>query len=152
MEKIRVVIAGFGNVGRGVLASIRNNPDMELVGVVSRSPERVKKELADIPVMPIADSEAWLAAFRPDVAILCGGSKNDLPKQGPMMAKLVNTVDSFDNHSRIPEYFAEMDAAAKAAGWQVYGVEYPVFAYRAEEMARLCGPERFPFSFFSPLP
>ena len=116
MEKIRVVIAGFGNVGRGVLASIRNNPDMELVGVVSRSPERVKKELADIPVMPIADSEAWLAAFRPDVAILCGGSKNDLPKQGPMMAKLVNTVDSFDNHSRIPEYFAEMDAAAKAAG------------------------------------
>ena len=74
MEKIRVVIAGFGNVGRGVLASIRNNPDMELVGVVSRSPERVKKELADIPVMPIADSEAWLAAFRPDGAILCGGS------------------------------------------------------------------------------
>ena len=116
MEKIRVVIAGYGNVGRGVLASLRNNPDMEAVGVVSRSPERVKKELTSIPVMPIGDSGAWLAAFRPDVAILCGGSKNDLPKQGPMMAKLVNTVDSFDNHSRIPEYFAEMDTAAKAAG------------------------------------
>ena len=48
MEKIRVVIAGYGNVGRGVLASLRNNPDMEAVGVVSRSPERVKKELLEL--------------------------------------------------------------------------------------------------------
>ena len=43
-------------------------------------------------------------------------------------------------------------AAAKAAGWRVYGVEDPVFADRAEEMARICGPERFPFSFTQPLP
>ena len=42
-------------------------------------------------------------------------------------------------------------AAAKEAGWQVYGVADPVFADRAEEMAALCGPGRFPFSFHSAL-
>ena len=43
-------------------------------------------------------------------------------------------------------------AAARAAGWQVYGVADPVFADRAEEMAQVCGPGRFPFSFEGPLP
>ena len=43
---IRVVVAGYGNVGRGVIAAVKNNPDMVLAGVVSRSPERVKKELS----------------------------------------------------------------------------------------------------------
>lgn len=116
MKKIRVMIVGYGNVGRGVRLSLGKNPDMELVGIVSRSPERVGKELPDVPVMAISDVEGWKKAFRPDVAILCGGSKNDLPQQGPEFAKYVNTVDSFDNHSRIPEYFADIDAAAKAAG------------------------------------
>jgi HAD superfamily hydrolase (TIGR01509 family) len=42
-------------------------------------------------------------------------------------------------------------AAAKEAGWQVYGVADPVFADRAAEMEALCGKERFPFSFAEPL-
>ena len=43
-------------------------------------------------------------------------------------------------------------AAAREAGWQVFGVADPVFADRAEEMARICGPGRFPFDFTGPLP
>jgi len=116
MSKTRVMVAGFGNVGRGVLASLNNNPDMELAGIVSRSPERVKKSRPDLNVLNIADTDRWLKEFRPDVAILCGGSKDDLPAQGPKMCQLVNTVDSFDNHSRIPEYFSAMDQAANKAG------------------------------------
>ena len=116
MEKIRVMIVGYGNVGRGVLASLRNNPDFELAGVVSRSPERVKRELSDVPVMDVKDIEGWKRELRPDVAILCGGSKDDLPKQGPEFVRHLTTVDSFDNHSRIPEYFATMDRAAQEAG------------------------------------
>ena len=42
-------------------------------------------------------------------------------------------------------------AAAKKAGWQVYGMADPVFADRADEMAALCGSDRFPFSFHSQL-
>jgi len=53
---------------------------------------------------------------RIDVLILCGGSKNDLPEQGPALAALFNTVDSYDTHARIPDYFAAVDAAARSSG------------------------------------
>ena len=112
MPEIRVAVVGYGNVGRGVIAAIKNNPDMVLAGIVSRSPERVKKEITDVPVLPLADVEKWVAELRPDVAVLCGGSKNDLPEQTAMINKYVNTVDSFDNHNCIPEYFAKVDASA----------------------------------------
>ena len=116
MEKIRVMIVGYGNVGRGVVESVKRNPDMELAGIVSRSPERVKQTVKDVPVLSVNEPEVWLKELRPDVAILCGGSKDDLPKQGPQFVRYVNTVDSFDNHSRIPEYFHAMDEAGKEAG------------------------------------
>src|SRR5690606_34879336 len=45
-----------------------------------------------------------------------GGSKNDLPEQGPALAALFNTVDSFDTHATIPEYHAALDQAARPAG------------------------------------
>ena len=116
MSEIRVVISGFGNVGRGVLASIKRNPDMKLAGILSRNPERVKREVKDVEVLDVSDSALWLEKLNPDVVILCGGSKNDLPEWGPKMARLVNTVDSFDNHSRVPEYFQAMDEAATESG------------------------------------
>lgn len=116
MAEIRVVVAGYGNVGRGVLAALKNNPDMAAVGVVSRNPERVKKSFSELPVMQIADTDQWLKTMKPDVVILCGGSKDDLPQQGPELCSKVNTVDSFDNHSRIPEYFNAMNTAAGNSG------------------------------------
>ncbi len=118
MSKTRVVIVGFGNVGRGVMAALKVNEDMELAGIVSRTPERVKKELAgrDIKVMDVADSNAWMSELKPDIAILCGGSSTDLPKQGPEFAALLSTVDSFDNHGEIANYFGKMDKAAQDAG------------------------------------
>lgn len=116
MANIRILIVGYGNVGRGVRAAIEKNGDMVLSGIVSRSPERVRAEIGDaVPVMAIEPAEAWQRELRPDVAILCGGSKDDLPKQGPQLVQYLPTVDSFDNHSRIPAYFAAVDAAAKAA-------------------------------------
>ena len=32
-QRIRVAIAGYGNLGRGVEAALTQNPDMRLVGV-----------------------------------------------------------------------------------------------------------------------
>ena len=116
MAETRVVISGFGNVGRGVVESLKRNNDMILAGILSRNPERVKREVSDVPVMDVNDSSAWLEVLKPDVVILCGGSKNDLPEWGPKMAALVNTVDSFDNHSKVPEYFQAMDEAASKSG------------------------------------
>ena len=112
---IKVGIAGYGNLGRGVEMAIRQNPDMALVGVFSRrAPQDVQLLDAKVPVRAF---EA-LAEFKDeiDVLILCGGSKNDLPEQGPALAAMFNTVDSYDTHAKIPDYFAAVDAAARQGG------------------------------------
>ena len=114
-KQIRIGIAGYGNLGRGVEAAIAKNPDMTLVGIFTRrSPESLTPLFAQTPVHAIAELPAFTDAI--DVLILCGGSKDDLPQQGPQMAALFNIVDSFDTHARIPEYFASVDAPARAAG------------------------------------
>ena len=48
-----------------------------------------------------------------DVLILCGGSKNDLPEQGPALSDISHTIDSFDTHAEIPNYFEAVDQSAK---------------------------------------
>ncbi|MCK6210146.1 diaminopimelate dehydrogenase [Georgenia sp. EYE_87] len=114
-EKIRIGIVGYGNLGRGVALAVPQNPDMELVGVFTRrSPEDIDTPDASTPVLPVDG----LTDRRDDVdvLILCGGSKDDLPEQGPALAAHFNTVDSFDTHARIPEYFAAVDAPARAGG------------------------------------
>lgn len=112
-QKIRIGIAGYGNLGRGVEASIQRNPDMTLVGIFTRrAPAQLKALHADTAVFSMDDLPSFQDKI--DVLILCGGSKDDLPEQGPKMAALFNTVDSFDTHARIPEYFAAVDAPAQA--------------------------------------
>ncbi len=113
-DTIKLAIIGYGNVGRGVLKALENNGDIEAACILSRSVDRVKKEVGNLlPVHAADDFEALKAC---DVAILCGGSKDDLPVQGPYYAKQINTVDSYDNHSQALAYFKSMDAVAKEAG------------------------------------
>ncbi|MFW1859738.1 diaminopimelate dehydrogenase [Acinetobacter defluvii] len=112
-NSIRIGIAGYGNLGRGVETAIQKNPDLQLVGIFSRrDPATVSPCFAETQVYAM-DS---LSDFQDkiDVLILCGGSKDDLPQQGPILASQFNTVDSFDTHARIPEYFAAVDAPALA--------------------------------------
>ncbi|MGE4334754.1 MAG: diaminopimelate dehydrogenase [Pigmentiphaga sp.] len=114
-EKIRIAIAGYGNLGRGTEAAVSKALDMTLMGIYPRrDPQDVQPLTAGVPVYRLDD----LASHREDidVLILCGGSKNDLPSQGPEFAKWFTTVDSFDTHARIPEYFDAVDASAQAGG------------------------------------
>ncbi|MDD5189779.1 MAG: diaminopimelate dehydrogenase [Dehalococcoidales bacterium] len=112
---IRVAIVGYGNLGKGVKAALEKNADMELTAVFSRRPAAVEGEL---PGVHVHSSERLTLPrdMKIDVAILCGGSKEDTPVQGPAFAKLFNTVDSFDTHAEIPAYFQKMDAIAKERG------------------------------------
>src|SRR5690606_2620011 len=123
-ERIRIGIAGYGNLGRGVEAALARNPDMQLAGIYTRrAPEQHKPLNEGSPVFRMDDLTSH--TDRIDVLILCGGSKEDLPQQGPEFAALFNTVDSFDTHARIPEYFAAVDGPARdngktaliSAGW-----------------------------------
>ena len=111
---IRVAIAGYGNLGRGAQAAIKQSPDMQLVCVFSRrDPASVTLIDDSVPVYAMDDIAQYKDEI--DVLILCGGSKSDLPEQGPALAGLFNIVDSFDTHAKIPEYFAALDTPAKQA-------------------------------------
>lgn len=111
-EKIRIGIAGYGNLGRGVESAIYQNDDLELVGVFTRrNPEDLTILNDEIPVHSLNNIDDFKEEI--DVLILCGGSKNDLPEQGPALAQHFTTIDSFDTHADIPAYFEKVDAAAK---------------------------------------
>ncbi|MGX1791951.1 diaminopimelate dehydrogenase [Microbacterium sp.] len=112
---IRIGIVGYGNLGRGVERSLARNPDMRLVGVFTRrDPASIGTVGPGVPVRRIDELDAMHDEI--DVLILCGGSKSDLPEQTPALASRFSVVDSFDTHARIPEHFAAVDAAARAAG------------------------------------
>ena len=112
MGKIRIGTVGYGNIGRGVEQSIKRNDDMELKAVFTRrDPASVKIQTEGAEVKHFDDMEAMKDDI--DVMILCGGSATDLPVIGPKVAASFNTIDSFDTHAKIPEYFANVDKAAK---------------------------------------
>ena len=111
--KTRIGILGYGNLGRGVECAVRQNEDMELVAVFTRrDPATVSILTKSAAVCNVDDVADWKDKI--DVMILCGGSATDLPKQTPEYVKYFNVIDSFDTHARIPEHFANVDAAAKA--------------------------------------
>jgi diaminopimelate dehydrogenase len=138
---MKVTIIGYGNVGRGVHRALKNNPDMELVQIITRDPPRVKRQVSNVLISSVDNFDE-----NADVAILCGGScvdifgsetKKELIEQapdledtttlgqGPYFAQFFNTVDSFDTHARLPDYFRCMDKYLQkskhtsiiAAGW-----------------------------------
>ncbi len=112
---IRVGILGYGNIGRGIEWAVTDAPDMELTAVFTRrKPEELTIKSKTAKVVNVADIEKYKDKI--DVLVLCGGSATDLPEQTPKMAALFNVVDSFDTHARIPEHFANVDAAAKKSG------------------------------------
>lgn len=110
MEKIRVGIVGYGNLGMGVEEALSENDDMSLVSIFTRRDPKTITPATDTPVISLDDINDYQDKI--DVMILCGGSATDLPVQGPKIAGLFNTVDSFDTHTNIPEYFEAMDDAS----------------------------------------
>lgn len=111
---IRIGIYGYGNLGRGVESAIRQNPDMQAVGVFTRRNPATLKTQTGIPVYHV--DEAKKMTDQIDVMILCGGSAEDLPKQTPALAEYFNVIDSFDTHAKVPEHLKTVDAAAKKSG------------------------------------
>lgn len=113
-QKIRIGIMGFGNLGKGVVEAIRATSDLELIHIYTkRDPSRLQAEHPGLPFKSAASAPDDRDQI--DVLILCGGSANDLPIESPRYAQWFNTVDSYDNHSKIPEHFAALDPVAKAA-------------------------------------
>ena len=112
---MRAAIYGYGNLGRGVEDAISRSSDIELVAVFTRrAPGALKIATEGVPVVSADDVLNWVDKI--DVMYLCGGSATDLPKMTPELARHFNVVDSFDNHSHIPEHYKAVNDAASAAG------------------------------------
>ncbi len=111
--KIRIGIAGYGNLGRGVECAVSNAPDMELVALLTRRDPASIQTHTGVPVYHMSDAAKLQGQI--DVMILCGGSANDLPGQTPELAQYFNVIDSFDTHAKIPEHFSRVDAACQKA-------------------------------------
>ena len=111
---MKIGIFGYGNLGRGVEAAMKQHSDATLVGIFTRrSPESIIS-LSGAPVYPAEKIKEFKEEI--DVLIICGGSATDLPEMTPALAKDFNVVDSFDTHARIPEHFKKVDAAARESG------------------------------------
>lgn len=112
MKKIKAAIIGYGNIGRYVLEALQTAPDFEVVGIVRRNGDANRPaELADYPVV---DNISKIE--KPDVAILAVPSRKCEEYATAMMKAGINTVDSFDIHTLIPETRKRLSAVAKECG------------------------------------
>lgn len=119
---MRVGIIGYGNLGRAVETVARDMENIEIVGVFTRrSPSSV--ETLGAKIFPYED--VYDKNVDADVMILCQGSSGDIPEHTPKVAKLYNTVDTFDNHGMIEIYKQLVDKVSRenshvsivSAGW-----------------------------------
>lgn len=113
--KIRIGIVGYGNLGRGAEQALSLCNDMTLSAIFTRrDPTRITPLNPDTSVISQHNIHDYQDKI--DVLLLCGGSKDDLPRQTPELARFFNTVDSFDTHANIPDYFAQVDQVAQQGG------------------------------------
>lgn len=101
--KIKVGIVGYGNLGKAIEKRIKNIEEFELVAIFSKRdlPNAVKYEKIENYKNKI------------DVLFLCGGSQNELEKQGIKLIKNFNIVESYDNHAKLKKYVSKIDSLAK---------------------------------------
>ena len=112
MDKIRVAIVGYGNIGRYALQSLQAAPDMEVAGIVRRNGvENCPKELEGFAVVKDIKELGKV-----DVALLATPTRSIEKYALEMLAQGIHTVDSFDIHSEIVNLRRSLDAAAKQSG------------------------------------
>ena len=105
---MRVGIAGYGNLGRSLERLIGEVKELELVGVFTR-----RDSISTLGALAYPVGELYSEKWDLDVLFLCYGSSRDLPRLAPELARMYNTVDTFDNHSAISEYKLAMDRASR---------------------------------------
>lgn len=111
---IKVGIVGYGNLGKGVSLAVDKAQDMECVGIFTRRAPQSIKPLTDVKVYSMDMLNEFKGKI--DVLLLCGGSATDLPQNTATVLKDFNTVDSFDTHAKIPEYYDKLEKVAKENG------------------------------------
>jgi len=111
MKQIRAAVVGYGNIGQFALQALQEAPDFEIAGVVRRN----ATERADIPdnipvVADISDLD------NVDVAILATPTRKVEENAVKCLKMGINTVDSFDIHTKIAGLRASLGEVAVKNG------------------------------------
>ncbi|MDE6652025.1 MAG: diaminopimelate dehydrogenase [Paramuribaculum sp.] len=111
MTKIRAAVIGYGNIGKFVVEALQEAPDFEIAGIVRRSVSEIPAELTGYKVTTNIDDLGKV-----DVAILCTPTREVEKHAVDLLAKGINTVDSYDIHSSIRELRRDLNKVAKESG------------------------------------
>ena len=111
MKKIRVAVVGYGNIGKYTVEALQAAGDFEIAGIVRRNASDVPFELSCYKVVTsIKELDSV------DVAILATPTRKVEEHVLEALACGINTVDSFDIHTKIPALRSSLDTAARKAG------------------------------------
>lgn len=111
MKKTRAAVVGYGNIGKAALQALLAADDFEVAGVVRRDASRREDIPAEIPVV------ASISELKDvDVAILASPTRSIEAQAKEILALGINTVDSFDIHTKIPELRASLGKTAREHG------------------------------------
>ena len=112
MKKIRAAVVGYGNIGHYALEALEAARDFEVAGIVRRQGDK-DKPLTLTPY-EVVDDIAKLKNV--DVAILATPTRSCPEYAERIVAKGINTVDSFDIHTSILDYRTKQMENCKKAG------------------------------------
>lgn len=110
MKKIRAAVVGYGNIGKYAVDALEAAPDFEIAGIVRRS---IQADAASLPYKVVTDIRDLDGV---DVALLCTPTREVEKYASEILPMGINTVDSFDIHTSIPELRSRLDAIAKESG------------------------------------
>ena len=112
MKKIRAAVVGYGNIGQYALEALEAAPDFEVAGIVRR--QGAKEKPLALERYDVVSDIAELHDV--DVAILALPTRECPTYAKKYLAMGINTVDSFDIHSGIVNYRAELTPVCKEHG------------------------------------
>ena len=112
MKKIRAAGVGYGNIGQYTLQTLEVAPDFEVAGIVRR--QGAKERPMELEKYNVVSDIAELHDV--DVAILALPTRECPTYAKKYLAMGINTVDSFDIHTNIVNYRAELMPVCKEHG------------------------------------
>jgi len=111
-KKIRAAVVGYGNIGRYSVQALESADDFEIAGIVRRRGGTDKP--AELAAYDVVGDIAELRDV--DVAILALPTRLCPAAAKSIVARGINTVDSFDIHTSILDYRNELMPLCKEKG------------------------------------
>ncbi len=147
LNRIKVAVVGYGNIGKYVVEALETAPDFEIAGIVRRNAANVPDEIKRYKV-------SELLSELPDiqVAILCTPTRSVKQYATEALSLGINTVDSFDIHTQTVELHRTLDQIARqhkavaimSAGWDP-GTDSVV-----RTLLEACAPKGLTYTNFGP--